>query len=279
MNRRSFLATSTAAAAGGLIATTSRAQQNNVTTPPPKDPNPPHTPPVRVPAPVDVATFHAAGTVNSLATASLLRGNATPQDFKNAAAGLSTLYTNWVAAGLDTLLIPGFNKVNESDLTVAKMGTQVAWAANNLKVYNSAVTETQIAAYLNNMLTNTVINGVDYRTTTLRTMRAGGTSTLIKAGIAHFNSCAANVPTSRLNATTHQYVAQVRPPTPIDGGGGGGGGCEALDLGSFALGLAAVTLTVMTDGLDLLAAAAWEGIAYWAGIGAAGTDITAHMLC
>jgi hypothetical protein len=269
LNRRDLVRSSALLAVGGLIS--ARAQ----------DVTAPHTPPKKVSyVPVDVATFHAAGTVNSLAIASLFRGNATPQDFNNAAAGLTALHTNWVAAGLDTILIPEINKMNESDLTVARMGSNVSWITNNIKSFNPAVTQAKVTAYLTDLLANTVINGVDYKTKTLQTMRAGGTSTLISAGIAHLNSVAGKVPAVRLNATTHQYAAQVIMPSvehPLPDGGGGS--CNAFDLGSFALGLAAVTLTVMTDGLDLLAAAAWEGIAYWAGIGAAGTDITAHLFC
>lgn len=267
MNRRSFLTSASAATAGGLIAT--RLVGQNA------------TPPKKVTyTPVDVALFHAAGTANSLATASLIRGNATPQDFKNAAAALTAMHTNWVAAGLDKLLIPGFNQVNESDMTVAKMGSQVTWCANNLKVYNPSITEPQVASYLGNMLNNSVIGGIDYKTVALNDMRAGRTSQMILDEVTHLNAVAGKVPAPSLNASTHQYKAQIYyPPTGGGGSGADPGGCGELDLASFALGLAAVVLTVMTDGLDLLAAAAWEGIAYWAGIGAAGVDITAHVVC
>jgi hypothetical protein len=269
INRRAFLSSSILTT-GSLVAA---AQQMHVV----REPTPPHTPPKRITAyqSLDIAVVHAAATTHALAVASVMRGNATSQDFKNAAAALAEMRTNWLAAGLDTRLIPGFNRVNESDLTVARM--PVAAITARIRTFNPAVTQTQIAASLHSTLSGSVVNGVDYKTTTLQTCRAGGMSTLIGDGITYLNRLAAVIPVPKISASTHHYVPQMKiDPSPS---GGGGDGCAALDIGTFALGLAAITLTVMTDGLDLLAAAGWEAVAGWAGLSSAGLDIENHLLC
>lgn len=270
LNRRDLVRSSALLAVGGLIS--ARAQ----------DVTAPHTPPKKVTyTPVNVDTFHAAGTVHSLAVASLLRGNATAQDYHNAAAGLSMLHTNWVGAGLDSTLVPGVNRLNEGDLTVARMGSNLTWATNNIKSFNPAVTQTQIESALNNTLANCVIDGQDYRTLMLNKMRAGQGSLIVAGGISAFNAMATAVPVPKISPTTHTYVPQIYlPPT---GGSGGNGGdtddCDNLDTAAVALAIVGVVLTVMTDGLDLLAAAAWEAVTYWAGLSSAGLAVEHKLLC
>lgn len=264
MNRRSFLSVSSAAAAGGLIATTLKGQ----TTPPKKGSY----------TPVDPAVFHAAGTANSLATANLIRGNATTQDFRNAGAALGVLHTNWVASGLDSTIATMSNRVNEGDLTIAKMGTIPTWITHNLQVYNASITQPQVVSYISDVINHSVIDGIDYKTVALNNMHAGKTSQMISDGIAYLNAVV--IPAPKLNATTHQYKPQIYyPPTGGGGSGADPGGCGEADLGALALTIAVLTLTVMTDGLDLLAAAAWEGIVYWGGIGVASGDVVTHVVC
>lgn len=264
MNRRSFLQTTSLAAVGGLVATTLKG-----TTPPRKGTY----------TPVSPALFYSARDVHASTVGNLFRGNAVPQDFLNTASALNAMHTNWVAAGLDSLLIPAINTVSEDHLTVARMGTGVNWAVETINSTNPAVTVAQVTPNLNDMLNKSVVNGFDYKTQTLNKMRAGQTSLIIQDGINFFNNLANKIPAPKTNPTTHKLVPQVFTYPIPTGGGGGDDACDNIETLGLALGIAAVTLTVMTGGLDLLAAAGWAAVAAWADMSAVGLGIEHRLAC
>lgn len=268
MNRRDFLKTSSVSA---LAVAGAGAQSTILPTPPP--PRPPHTPP-KSPAAVNTATFHAASTAQAICFANQFRGNATGQDLRNVASALSAVRANWIAAQLDTRLIPRFNATNERDIAIAKV--PVATITQQMNVYNPAVTQTVVRNYVQQLIAKSVVGGVDYRTVTLQKLRAGGMSTLMAGGINAFNSLALTWPAPKLNPATHAYYPQIKviPPEPS-----GGNNCTGLGLAALGLGIASVTLTVMTGGTDILVLAVWEAIAVWSGIGATVLDVAHDFMC
>jgi hypothetical protein len=289
MNRRKLLS-SGLLAAGGLVAVSAFGQQKEVTSPglPPAPPTGPHTPPVGVNSGTgtfDPATAHTAGAMNAALIGSLVRGNATKQDFLNASASLAAMRDSWRNAGFDQKIIPGVNAITENRMTVGYMGTHVDWAAHTVAVYNPSVTVPQAHTVIDDMLHNTVVGGIDAKTKTLQTMRAGGSSTLIEAGIVYMNTLASKIPPprmSKVNTKTFQAQLLIWPPS----GGGGDNpnemhdtACAVEDWTSYGLGALSVILAVLTDGLSLLGETAAAAIGYWAGIGSLALGTQQKIMC
>jgi hypothetical protein len=188
----------------------------------------------------------------------------------------------WKANNLDERLRPNFNRINEGDITPAKM--PISWITHTINNCGAPTTQAQVSQAIAGMLAKTVYNGQDLKTEVLNNLRAGLASTYIEQSITAANQLAARAPAVDSALLSER---RVRPnvfmyPPPPEGGGGDDhkNACAWSYLALFGAGLALATITVMTMGTDaILIGAAWSSLLMWGGIGTAGWSVAQDMIC
>jgi hypothetical protein len=249
MNRRSFL--TTAGAAGAAFAASPLIGQ--------------HTNPVGGSGSlgnlvIPTSQLAEAKAMHAVAIANRYKGLHYAQDYYNIASATAAVLAMWKQYQLDIVLRPQYDSVTESMLTIENINVAAITAAVN--VYNPAVTQAQMASNINYMLARTVMGGVDYKSQVLQGIRSSGMAGYI--GIAYDNAITLG---NGLNPAIPKMVADAGEGTPhLEKEAV----CTWSAWGLLAAGLAFTVLTVMTDGLDLIAIAGWEAIEFWTGISLTG---------
>ena len=228
--------------------------------------------------------FNWCGDVHANTSSNVKYNRVVPQDFTNMAASLQSVLTVWQAHNLSTVLRPGFNSVTEPMLNVAHI-RDVNAILRGVRKYNPSYALSDITTPMTRAFGNTVVNGIDYKTQVLQTIRTpNGFEYYIAQAIKQANISAQQWrPNTTALANMPPSYPGPRTPTPYFGqppiGWGGEQACGWDSIGVLGLGIAVLVLTIMTDGLDLLAAGIWAGIIYWAGQAAAVWSILHAIIC
>jgi hypothetical protein len=226
---------------------------------------------------IDPNVFINTGKSIAQVAAKHFYGTITPTDYKNLSNTYNTLAYFWAGYGMDNMIKPYYNGVNENQLTAAYV--RVSAAAATVRLYNPSVTNQTVSAYLNWFASSgqAISGGVDYRTVTLNNMRANGMYPYIIKARNQCSNIAAMLTPKPVYFQGKYYqpqplVVQKAPQNPpINENGPSPSECQWDAFDSYAAGLGFFVLSVMTGGLADLGIAGVLAAGILTDIGIAGT--------
>ena len=183
---------------------------------------------------------------------------------------------DWNANGVDQTLQSAYAQLSPDQLQSANIDLQ--GVLNNINIYNPSVTIDNIRA----VLARCDAQPPNFRQGVINGLNQSGMASYISSGINLAGKFAALGNSS--NAAIAQFPRGMQParlpPNGPPDGGGGGYSCAADGMMIAAVGLAFLTIAIMSAGTaPILMGAAWGGIAAWGGGVTTAYGIGHNMKC
>jgi hypothetical protein len=203
----------------------------------------------------NTAPYHQAATYHAICTAHQFAGVPTAVDYFNVANALSQLRVEWLATGLDQVLQPIYRHM--TPYMISPQFMNIPLMANAIRTYNPGVTNALVTATLNGILTTPTAT-----TAVLQYLQTPGHR---MSDFLEWDINAAIAKGLSIERQPHGW-----PTSPMPMGGIGPTSCEGESMAILFAGIGFAVLTVMTDGLDLLAAPAFAALGWWGGMASTG---------
>jgi len=225
----------------------------------------------------DPNIYNASVAAHAIATGNGMYVGGFSSDWQTVGTTLSNCLAEWNANGRDAGVAAAISSISPSMITSASLDQQTMLAT--LQAYQPAVQLADIQQVLsfvdaNQALVPSVLSGMQTNGMSYYIGLLINQSQLVSSYLAN-QSSGGQIPSAiRSRGTSGDKTAnpiKIAQPPPNEGGGYN---CAVDGALIFAAGLAFATLSVMTLGsVDILAGAAWGGIALWGGIGTTGWGV------
>jgi len=219
--------------------------------------------------PPNPTLYNALIAAHAIAAGNLFYATPSANDWWTVNNAATACANEWLSNGRDAGVQSAASKITPSDIITANLNTTLI--LSTIQAYQSKFTAANVAqsvAFVND--NSAMVPSV------LEQMVSGGMTPQLTTIMQQSARIAEGLANGTIPAVASRFSAHpaYKPSNPPGGGGGGGYNCAVDGAAIFAAGLAFATLSVMSLGsFDLLAGAAWAGIAAWGGLGTTGWGV------